>query len=206
MFRRRTGVRSRRAWGPLGRRALMGCPRSSPGSAAPSRPSRFSVEAAAQRRPLLAQPPLAERTLTPAATGTTPETTRFGRNEAEYETLARDPAKGGKINDKTEQERRVGLELEKRGDVPGPITRDPTGKAEFIDAHGNKWDVKGFNSYFKPSKGGFNLQVDADKVDKSLEEDEKVMLDTSTMTPSDLAALKAEGATRSWGNKVVYWP
>jgi len=143
---------------------------------------------------------------TPAATGTAAEPARFGRTGAEYETLARDPAKGGKINDKTEQERRVGLELEKRGDVPGPITRDPTGKAEFIDAQGNKWDVKGFNSYFRPSKGGFNLQVDADKVDKSLKEGEKVMLDTSTMTPSDIAALKAEGAARGWGDKVVYWP
>ena len=32
------------------------------------------------------------------------------------------------------------------------------------------------------------------------------MLDTSTMTPSDTAALKAEGAARGWGDKVVYWP
>lgn len=107
---------------------------------------------------------------------------------------------------KTEQERRVGLELEKRGAVPGPITRDPTGKAEFIDTQGNKWDVKGFNSYFKPSKGGFDLQMDANKVDKSLREGENVMLGTSTTTQRDIAALKAEGAARGWGDKVVYWP
>jgi len=143
---------------------------------------------------------------TPAATGTTPETTRFGRNGAKYEILARDPAQGGKITPKTEQERRVGLELENRGYVPGPITRDPTGKAEFIDAQGNKWDVKGFNSYYRPSEGGFKLQVDVKKVDKSLNEGENVMLDTSKMTPSDIAALKAEGAVRGWGDKVVYWP
>lgn len=143
---------------------------------------------------------------TPAATGTAAEAARFGRAGAEYEALARDPAHGGNVSDKAKQERRVGLELEKRGGVPGPITRDPTGKAEFIDAQGNKWDVKGFNSYFRPSKGGFNLQVDANKVDKSLREGENVMLDTSKMTPNDIAALKAEGAARSWGSKVVYWP
>ena len=143
---------------------------------------------------------------TPATTGTAAEGARFGRTGAEYETLARDPAQGGRINLKTEQERRVGLELEKRGDVPGPITRDPTGKAEFIDAQGNKWDVKGFNSYYRPSEGGFRVQVDANKVDKSLREGENVMLDTSKMTPNDIAALKAEGAARGWGDKVVYWP
>ena len=66
--------------------------------------------------------------------------------------------------------------------------------------------MKGFNSYYRPSKGGFSLQRDADKVDASLREGENVMLDTSTMTPNDIAALKAEGAARGWGDKVVYWP
>ncbi len=64
------------------------------------------------------------------------EAARYGRTLAEYEDLARDPAQGGKATAKTEQERKVGLELEKRGDVAGPITRDPTGAAEFIDAQG----------------------------------------------------------------------
>ncbi len=139
-----------------------------------------------------------------AAHGT--EAARFGRTEAEYESLAKDPAHGGKIDAKSEQERRVGLELEERKAVPATITRDPTGAAEFIDGAGQKWDVKGFNSNFKPSKGGFDVQVDAGKVDKSLKAGEHVMLDTSKMTPNDIAALKAEGAARSWGNKVVYWP
>lgn len=131
---------------------------------------------------------------------------RFGRTVAEYENLARDPAHGGKITAKTAQERKVGLELEKRGDVPGPIIRDPTGAAEFIDARGGKWDVKGFNSGFRPSKGGFDLGTDAGKVDKSLSEGESVMLDTSEMSLGDINTLKVEGAARGWGNTVVYWP
>lgn len=134
------------------------------------------------------------------------EAARCGRTDEQFETLAKDPAHNDKTSAKSIQERTVGLELEARGDVPGPITRDPIGAADFIDAGGTKWDVKGFNSHFKPSKGGFDVQVDAGKVDKSLAKGENVMLDTSKMAPNDIAALKAEGATRGWGDKVVYWP
>ena len=98
------------------------------------------------------------------------------------------------------------LELKSRSDVPGPVTRDPTGAAEFIDAHGARWDVKGCNSGFRPSKGGFDLRTDAGKVDTSLRGGENVVLDTSKMAPGDLAALKAEGVALGWGNRVVYWP
>jgi hypothetical protein len=131
---------------------------------------------------------------------------RYGRSEEEFESLASDPAHGGKISIKSIQERTVGLELEKAGKVPGPITRDPTGAAEFIDGKGNKWDVKGFNSNFSPKKGGFSAATDAGKVDKSLALGENVMLDTSKMNDADVAALKSEGTARGWGDRVQYWP
>ena len=66
--------------------------------------------------------------------------------------------------------------------------------------------MKGFNSGFRLFKGGFDLETDAGKVDKSLNEGESVMLDTSKMSSGDIGALKAEGAGRGWGNRVVYWP
>jgi len=61
--------------------------------------------------------------------------------------------------------------LEAQGEMPAPIVRDPTGQADFIDAAGQKWDVKGFNSRYPPAKGGFDLMRDAGKVDKSLAQD-----------------------------------
>lgn len=66
--------------------------------------------------------------------------------------------------------------------------------------------MKGFNSNFPPSKGGFSAVRDAAKVDKSLAQGENVMLDTAKMTPADVAALKAEGVARNWGNKLAWWP
>jgi hypothetical protein len=39
----------------------------------------------------------------------------------------------------------------------------------------------------------------------SLANNENVMLDTSKMTPKDVAALKAEGDKRGWGDKVQWY-
>jgi|GEM_PF-3804901 len=67
----------------------------------------------------------------------------FDRSLDEYESSAKDPANNFGINEKSRIERQAGLELEARGDLPGPIVwdSDPAG-AEFIDANGVKWDVK----------------------------------------------------------------
>jgi hypothetical protein len=141
-----------------------------------------------------------------ASTATPSKKKTFNRTPKELEALASDPAHGGKIDVKSIQERQVGLDLEARGDVPGPITRDPSGKAEFIDATGQKWDVKGFNSNFPPKKGGFDLTRDANKIDASLAQGENVMLDTSKMSPQNIQALQTEGARRGWGERVKSWP
>jgi hypothetical protein len=110
----------------------------------------------------------------------------YQRSQAELDALASDPAHGGRIDAKSAQERRIGLELEARGDVPGPITRDPTGWSEFIDASGQKWDVKGFISRLPPHKGGFDVNSDAGKVDYSLSQAENVMVDTSKINQADI--------------------
>ena len=150
------------------------------------------------------EPPSASHLTATRAEG--PQRLSFGRTEAEYESLAKDPSRGGGMDDKSEQERKVGLDLESRGLLPGRITRDPTGRAEFVDRNGQKWDVKAFNSNYPQRKGGFALKRDADVVEKSLGKNENVIVDTSNINPNDLAALKLEGAARNWGNRVIYWP
>ncbi|MFI8709568.1 hypothetical protein ACIGHG_21485 [Bacillus sp. NPDC077411] len=63
-----------------------------------------------------------------------------GRSQAELDVLADDPAHAGSTRqydiDQGLLERKVGLSLEESGKVKGPITRDPSGKAEFFDANG----------------------------------------------------------------------
>ena len=148
----------------------------------------------------------AEHTAATAAAADDAAKARYGRSEQAYEHLAKDPAHNGKITPGSLQERHVALELEQRGEIPSPVQRDPSGAADFLDGAGTKWDVKGFNSNFPPRKGGFSLARDAGKVDKSLALGENVMLDTTKMNPADIAALKAEGAARNWGDQVKWWP
>jgi hypothetical protein len=135
-----------------------------------------------------------------------PASIRFIRTQEEFDDLARDPAHGGQITQKSVHERAVAVNLEQRGDVPGPIRRDPTGAADFVDATGQLWDVKGFKSGFPPSMGGFDLMRDAGKVDKSLTANENVMLDTTQLSAADRSAIEAEGSNRNWGVKVQWWP
>ncbi|HEY1933931.1 MAG TPA: hypothetical protein VGG99_18115 [Acetobacteraceae bacterium] len=117
-----------------------------------------------------------------------------------------DPAHGGRADRKSARERTIGLALEVLGEVPALIHRDPAGQADFIDGAGQKWDVKGFNSAYPPIGGGFDLQRDADKVDKSLTAGEHVMLDTGKLSPNDLQDLRDEGLRRGWGQRVKWWP
>jgi hypothetical protein len=128
--------------------------------------------------------------------------------EARIRLLARDPAHGGKTTPGSLREAEVAVSLEESGQVKGPIQRDPTGAADFIDASGTEWDVKGPNSNVPPAQGGFELATDVAKIDKSLALGENVMVDTGKMTPADVAALKAEGAKpgHNWGDRVKFHP
>lgn len=126
--------------------------------------------------------------------------------KARIDILGKDPAQGGKVTPSTLREAEVAVSLEEAGQVKGPVRRDPTGGADFIDGDGKPWDVKGFDSGHSPAQGGFDLATDAAKVDKSLSLGEDVMMDTGKMTAADTAALKAEGVKRGWGDRVKFFP
>lgn len=126
---------------------------------------------------------------------------------ARLEDLARDPAHGGNITPNSRQEATIGLDLEDSGQLPGPIRRDPTGGAEFVDANGQDWDVKGFNSNFPPNRGGYNLNSSMQKIHESIRDGENVIIDTSKMTPQAVQELRtAVEANDSWAGKVLWWP
>ena len=62
-------------------------------------------------------------------------------SDSRFVDLATDPSTG-QINSAIRQEAMTGLEAESQGLIDGPITRDATGGAEFVDANGIDWDVK----------------------------------------------------------------
>ncbi len=134
------------------------------------------------------------------------------RTQEQYKDLANDPAHQGSKNPydiaQGELERNVGLSLEKGGRLKN-IIRDPSGKAEFIENYGKgkKWDVKSFNSNFKPKKGGFKLETAMAKIAKEIEIDgENVIVDTTNMSSEHISMLKIAVEEKGFTENVIFWP
>lgn len=132
-----------------------------------------------------------------------------GRTQEELDMLAKDPAHAGSTRDvdidKGIHEREVGLGLEERGDLVGPIIRDPSGAADFIDANGQAWDVKSFNSYYPVRNGGFQIDKSMEQIIKSINKGEYVILDTTDLIQEHLDQLLEEIEKQGLGGKVLIW-
>ncbi|SHE87581.1 hypothetical protein SAMN05444273_10313 [Litoreibacter ascidiaceicola] len=128
---------------------------------------------------------------------------RFARTQDEFDDLARDPAHGGKTTPATKAERDVGLGLEDNGEVPGPIRRDPTGGAEFIDASGVEWDVKAYRSEFP---NGFNAERVESQLNMSRRLGENVMIDTRGLSSTDLSSVREIVTRNGLDENVKFWP
>ncbi len=122
-------------------------------------------------------------------------------SDPRFDDLSADPDHAGQVTDKSLKEAMTGLEAEKQGLVKPPIERGPKG-IEFYDADGTPYDVKtppspapGAPFKFKPTESGKSIlkQIRTKATNKQTGQDEfvQVMLDTSYMTPGDLASLWA---------------
>ncbi len=134
-----------------------------------------------------------------------------GRTQEELNNLAKDPEHKNTTNKndiaKGIHERKIGLDLEKRGKI-NTIIRDPTGKAEFIENKGNgqKWDIKSFNSNYPPRKGGFKLERDLAKIVDEIKQGENVIVETTNMSSEHINALKNEINKIGLKANVIFWP
>lgn len=135
-----------------------------------------------------------------------------GRTQEELDNLARDPSHGGKITEQAIMEREVGLALEERGDL-GRIVRDsnPNGGAEFIDQNtGTKWDVKGFQSYpgghTSPSKGAFSIENAMRTINKELNKNYNVIIDTRGLVDEHVLILKEAIEKAGLKERIMWYP
>ncbi|MCA9666557.1 MAG: hypothetical protein KC503_13240 [Myxococcales bacterium] len=120
--------------------------------------------------------------------------------------LASDPAHGGQITETSKREALVGLRLERAGKLAGPIVRESTGSSEFIDAKGQRWDVKAFNSRFPQKSGGFRLDRALRKLETQFAGGENVILDTANLSRDHLQALKRALHERGHSHRVLWYP
>lgn len=129
---------------------------------------------------------------------------REDQREQRLDQLSGDPAHGGKTTPGSEREAEVGLSLEETGALDGPITRDPSGSAEFIDDNGQKWDVKGFQT--RSGRGGYDPAKAQAKIERELAAGHNVILDLSKLQEPDLSNLKDMVRNNSsWAGKVIIY-
>jgi hypothetical protein len=122
-----------------------------------------------------------------------------------YDALSKDPKHG--ITEKTRQEAEAGLGVEERGDVRGPLTRDPSGDAEFFDGNHQAWDVKQFDSTHPGRGGQYTLEDSMAKIQKEIRTGENVIVDTRNITAEEIAELRQGVLGRTdWIGKVKFWP
>ena len=111
--------------------------------------------------------------------------------------LAADPARG--LDRTTWGEAEVGLGLEKRGAVPR-LTRSSDKESEFIDASGQKWDVKAFRDH------SFKISEVMESVTGEIRNGNNLMLDTRYLTPAQLGELKQAIGQAGYTGKTLWWP
>ncbi len=132
---------------------------------------------------------------------------RWPRTPQEYEDLARDPDHGNEVSPKTENERKIILELEESGKIRGPSVRDPSGAAEYFDANGTPWDIKSFNSNYPPKQGGFVLTRDLEKIRSELFiSKENVIIDTTNLSAIHEAELRKAITANGWESRIKWYP
>ncbi|MEV3965046.1 hypothetical protein AB0M34_29845 [Nocardia sp. NPDC050193] len=138
--------------------------------------------------------------------------------EARLNELARDPAKNGKVSPLSLREAEIGLALERKGILKGPITRAPldddgNDQGEFFDGDGTRWDVKSspdVRPSYRPKAGtpipgAQSTSAFEAMIDKELGLQTKVILDADGMTPERLERLKAVvEANERWKGNVVW--
>ncbi|MEV5834254.1 hypothetical protein [Nocardia sp. NPDC052112] len=142
---------------------------------------------------------------------------------ARVEELAKDPAHGGKITDKSRREAEVALGMEHDGQLNGPVTRAPmeNGKdtGDFVDGDGQHWDMKQPTDTFPPTagpmagqpmpptmRGAYNAEEFEKMVGEELGTGENVMIDRQNLSEAGLQSVQeVVGKHPEWAGKVVIY-
>lgn len=103
-----------------------------------------------------------------------------------WESLMRDPAHGNKITMQSIEEAIAGIAAEQNGFLAGPLKRDITPAAEFIDKFGQAWDVKAAVSRAPNGKHIFDPNKLIESIKRDLLIGENIILDLRKLEGADI--------------------
>ncbi len=124
----------------------------------------------------------------------------FGVDQRRVEALARDPAKGWKVDTSSVEEARVILRLEQRGAVRGAV-RDPDPHGgDFIEngGSGKTWDV------YSPRAANFNLDRAVGEMSRKLAQRNNVAVNVEHLSAEQLTELRLAVTQEGWADNVAF--
>ena len=129
------------------------------------------------------------------------------RSSTDMDDLATDPAHR-RMTPKAATEREAALALEKKGNLPAPVTRSPDPKTDFIDGSGQKWDHKGFRSTVPHhhGRGAFVLNDALDTIADEFRKGNNLIIDSRDMSAEHIRQLRRAIAEKNWGDKILWYP
>jgi hypothetical protein len=111
--------------------------------------------------------------------------------EARLVALTADPAHGGKYTPGTIEEFAVAAWAEHCGVLTGPVVRESTGLAEFVEPSGQLWDVKSPPSPPADARWSFDATHQLVKLRHDFSQNNDVLLNLTLADPADSAAVLA---------------
>lgn len=124
-----------------------------------------------------------------------------------FDDLSRDPDHNGQINDKSREEARAALRLERRG-LLRRVVRAPRNGADYVEdgGRGPTWDVKSFDDRHTGKRGDYDLRETIDSLEKTLDRDrDNVIINTAHLNSQHMAEIEqAVNAHPEWTGRVLY--
>jgi hypothetical protein len=117
---------------------------------------------------------------------------------ARFEALARDPAKGGEIDENSIEEARLAVRLERTGRL-ADVVRSPAPEADLIEdgGAGQTWDVKSFRS------DTFDLGKAMTSTADELRDGNNVIVNTAHLDPGQVADIQRDVEAQGWSDRVI---
>ncbi|GAA1335265.1 WXG100 family type VII secretion target [Saccharothrix algeriensis] len=144
------------------------------------------------------------------------------RHAERFQDTSRDPDHNGKVRFASQEEARIALDLEERGYGPFERPKDADGKllpklGDWVDAHGQQWDVKGIHSDWPPHtpdhvkesgpfRNGYTEKWFRDTIQDQFADGRNVILDTRNASAADIANLKSVVDKEGWGARIIFYP
>jgi WXG100 family type VII secretion target len=118
---------------------------------------------------------------------------------ARFESLARDPANGGRVDQNSIEEARLAIRLERSGQLTD-VVRSPDPQVDLVEdgGAGQSWDVKSFR------RDNFDSGTTIKTIGQEIDAGHHVIINTAHLEPAQVAEIQRLVGARGWSGQVIF--